>query len=498
MYFVDLLIKSLLILITTRLVWWVAQRGLRKAPLDNLPGPAPAPWLMGHLQKWLDRNGIEFHRQIAQDYGPVKPMLYIYDLRALDTMMIRQPTIYEQENLFMKVTSLLYGPSLISVVGNQHRKQRKMLNPAFSTAHMRDMLPTFYSITYKAHGPKGLDVLKWMGRTVFEAIVQGGIGVSVDSLAEDTTHELAKAVKDLVPTLYGLGFLYLIPHISKIGPAWLRRLLKLKNIIDSMEHESFKIYEDKKATLLQGKLETSKQIAEGKDILGLLIRANMAASEADKLSEDEVIAQMSLILFAATDTTATSMVKTLERLAQNEGFQEKLRKELVKAQRDRGHLSYDELMRLPILDATVRETLRTPIRDVILPFSEPIHGRDGTLLRELPVLKGTDIVIGALWGDDANEWKPERWLVPPPSALTEVSIPAVYTNVMMFLGGGRLCIGFKFAELKMKVILSVLLSTFKFEMATDKHIFWNVTSVQYPTVGKESNVPEMPMKVSML
>lgn len=34
--------------------------------------------------------------------------------------------------------------------GNQHRKQRKMLNPAFSTAHMRDMLPTFYSITYKA------------------------------------------------------------------------------------------------------------------------------------------------------------------------------------------------------------------------------------------------------------------------------------------------------------------------------------------------------------
>lgn len=58
------------------------------------------------------------------------------------------------------------------------------------------------------------------------------------------------------------------------------------------------------------------------------------------------------------------MVKTLERLAQNEGFQEKLRKELVKAQRDRGHLSYDELMRLPILDATVRETLRTLVSPI--------------------------------------------------------------------------------------------------------------------------------------
>lgn len=66
----------------------------------------------------------------------------------------------------------------------------------------------------------------------------------------------------------------------------------------------------------------------------------------------------SLILFAATDTTSNSTARTLERLAQNEGVQARLRQELVEAQRE-GHMSYDELMRLPLLDATVRETLRT-------------------------------------------------------------------------------------------------------------------------------------------
>ena len=48
-----------------------------------------------------------------------------------------------------------------------------------------------------------------------------------------------------------------------------------------------------------------------------------------------------------------------------------------------------------------------------------------------------------------------------------------------------------------EVILSVLLSTFKFELS-DKPIVWNVASVRYPTVGRESNVPQMPMKVSLL
>ncbi|EPS94486.1 hypothetical protein FOMPIDRAFT_40741 [Fomitopsis schrenkii] len=547
-----LIIQSLLILITTHLACRVVQRVLRKSPLDNLPGPAPAPWLMGHLPQWLDRHGSEFQRQIAQDYGPIvkmqsmmgKPLLYVYDLRALNTVLIKQQTIYEEEEIFIKANILTFGPGLLSVVGDQHRKQRKMLKPAFSAAHMRNLLPIFYNITDKARfsllrdaliervrdGPKELDVLTWMSRTALEVIAQGGIGVSVDPLTKDVVGEYPRALKELVPTLHGLGplrFALLIPHISEIGPAWLRRRLveltphqglqKMKGIVDGMARESVRIYEEKKAALRQGEAETSKQIAEGKDILSLLMRANMAASEADKLSEDEVIAQMSLILFAATDTTSNSTARTLERLAQNEGVQARLRQELVEAQRE-GHMSYDELMRLPLLDATVRETLRTdplanlvirqPTKDVILPLSEPIHGRDGTLIRELPIPKGTEIIIGvlghntnkALWGDDASEWKPERWLAPLPSALGEAPIPGVYSNLMSFLGGGRSCIGFKFSELEMShsVCALVGVQTFKFDMANDKPIVWNVASVRYPTVGRESNAPEMPMKVSML
>ena len=47
-----------------------------------------------------------------------------------------------------------------------------------------------------------------------------------------------------------------------------------------------------------------------------------------------------------------------------------------------------------------------------------------------------------------------------------------------------------------EVVLSVLLSKFTFEIS-DKEILWNVGSVWYPTVGRESNVPELPLKVSL-
>ena len=44
-----------------------------------------------------------------------------------------------------------------------------------------------------------------------------------------------------------------------------------------------------------------------------------------------------------------------------------------------------------------------------------------------------------LWGEDANEWKPERWLSPLPVSVTDAKIPGVYSNLMTFMGGGRAC-----------------------------------------------------------
>lgn len=76
-------------------------------------------------------------------------------------------------------------------------------------------------------------------------------------------------------------------------------------------------------------------------------------------------------------------------------------------------------------------------KDMILPLSEPIRGLDGKMMYEIPIPKDTILLIGvegsnwnkALWGEDALEWKPERWLSPLPSALIDAHIPGVYSNL---------------------------------------------------------------------
>ena len=111
-----------------------------------------------------------------------------------------------------------------------------------------------------------------------------------------------------------------------------------------------------------------------------------------------------------------------------------------------------------------RTTLRAT-QDIILPLSAPITGTDGSTITSIPVPKGTEVVVGIyscnrnrdIWGKDAAEWKPERWLGHGlPESVTEAKIPGVYSNLwvahminscmiltiirrMTFLGGGRAC-----------------------------------------------------------
>ena len=72
-----------------------------------------------------------------------------------------------------------------------------------------------------------------------------------------------------------------------------------------------------------------------------------------------------------------------------------------------------------------------------MPLSAPIRGVDGTLMNEIFVPKGTMILVSnwmsnvnkAIWGEDADQWKPERWLEPLPGTLKEARIPGIYANL---------------------------------------------------------------------
>ncbi|EGO03006.1 hypothetical protein SERLA73DRAFT_84927 [Serpula lacrymans var. lacrymans S7.3] len=532
-----ILLQSLALCVITSISWYVWRRIGVKHPLDALPGPPSQNLWSGNLPQIFNPNGWEFHKMLAETYGPVSKfhgifgdkILYVFDPKAMYHIIVKDQYVFEETSMFLETNKLIFGNGLLSTLGDHHRKQRKLLNPVFSTNHMREMVPIFHEITHMLRdkiaakvqdGPQEIDMLDWFSRTALELIGQSGLGYSFDALTEGSKNVYSQAVKNLVAGIFRLTVVrQFLPWAVKIGPPSFREFIvkhqpwktlrEFKQNVDIMTETSSSVFEAKKIAIQKGDEAVLQQVGQGKDIMSILLKANMGASEDDRLSDSELLGQMSTFIFAAMDTTSGALSRTLLTLAEHPKAQARLREEIIKARADKGELGFDDLMNLPYLDAICRETLRlyppvggvsrTTRKDVILPFSAPVRGADGKAIHEILIPNNTNVLVSILssnrnpelWGEDALEWKPERWLSPLPQKLMEAQIPGVYSHMMTFLGGGRSCIGFKFSQLEMKVVLSSMVETFQF--TPTKEIVWTM-GLSAPRV-KDSKDPKFKLPV---
>ncbi|PPR07488.1 hypothetical protein CVT26_013457, partial [Gymnopilus dilepis] len=510
--------------------WRILQRRWRPNVMDNIHGPQPSSWIAGSLTDLLGLRGWEFHERIAHAYGSVIRVkgifgandLYIFDPKALHHILVKEQAVYEETDAWIASNKLIFGGGLFASVGKDHARQRKMMNPVFSMSNLREQVPIFYNISRKvrdvflqqaSQGPQDVDIVDWMTRLSLELIGQSGLGYSFDELTKNCTpHRYGLASKQLVPleaksqsvTMMLFNF-KILPFLAKVGTPrfrrWVVERLRIpevaqgRHIVDTLYQTSIEIYESKKKSLDDELLK----LGRGKDVISILMKANLAASEKDRLSEEEVLSQITTLTFAATDTTSSALSRILHLLAQHKDVQERLRTEIKKAREDNGDedLPFDVLDALPYLDAVCRETLRLypPIprllrvlrRDDVLPLHKPIKGINGQEINSIPVPKGTHVHISIMecnknpeiWGPDAAEWKPERWLSPLPETLLDARVPGIYSHLMTFLGGGRSCIGFKFSLIEMKVVLSLLVESLEFSLS-DKDIYWQMTGIVTP------------------
>ncbi|CAE7231830.1 unnamed protein product [Rhizoctonia solani] len=540
-------------------------------PLHNIPGPQQTLFVKGHIDQLFNPQGASFHQHLADNFGGVVKVRgmwgdeqpYVSDPNALHDILVKQQDVFEETSWFIVSNELTMGKGLLATTGTspdpvvlelssfpgtQHRKQRKMIGPFFSMRHLAEMTPLFFEVVSKVrdtlmlktrNGPQEIDMHHWMNRTSLELVGQSGLGVSGPSseyalmrlvLAGHSFNDLTEGAKPNEYTAAAMGVpsarfklnLYrrMVPYLVRLGPPRLRRLLvrlipstdvqRLRAMVDIMWDTSVRLVASKKAALEQGDEVMLQQVGRGKDIMSILLNANMHTSESERLPEDEVIDQMSTLVFAAMGTTSSALSRVLHLLAQRPHIQEKLRQEICEAWEAKGELSCADLSDLPYLDAVVRETLRlyAPIpmvtrvatQDTVIPLTQPITGTDGKYMKEIVVPKGTMVYIAiikanrdpAVWGPDALEW-----LETPPESVTKTQYPSIYGNMMTFIGGGRSCVGFKFSELEIKVVLSVLLQSLVFsEGAQD--IQWNLGGVHVPVVPNSAmpTKSQLPLVIS--
>ncbi|CAE6403047.1 unnamed protein product [Rhizoctonia solani] len=516
-----------------------------KFNLSVLDGPTPSSVVWGSAcDMFDDERGLAFQDELMKTYGSACRVqgpfgateLWISDPRAIQEVLVKGYYDFKEPGWFNTWVKLVLGPVVATLHGHEHKTRRKSLpqvmfaiTPTMTTIARKLVEIMTSEVQTNGRNTEVVDLFKWIHLVSLEIIGQAGIGHSF-GIMEGNVPDYLAASRDVFALISEMWYLHpFITFLSRLGPAFFRRAIvehvahrparKLKNVADTMHDTAVEIMRDKRKALEDGTLGSG--VAAGQDMMTGLLKRNLAIAPQDQMSDEEVLSQVNGLLFAAHDTTSSALSGTIDLLAKYQEVQAKLRGEIREAYRSYGNnLDYDQLNSLPYLDAVCRESLRIhapgsfivriAAKDWTLPLHYPTKSKDGKLtITNIQIPKGTTVHVSfraanrdeRTWGSDAGEFRPDRWLESLPTSVSDARMPSVYSSIMTFSGGLRACPGMKFALLEMKIVLSSLVSKFRFDLSEDQ-IKWKAAGIikphiQYPN-ARVSEEPMMPMKVTLL
>jgi cytochrome P450 len=164
-------------------------------------------------------------------------------------------------------------------------------------------------------------------------------------------------------------------------------------------------------------------------------------------------------LIAGRDTTACALSWTTLNLMKRPDVEAKVLAEVADICGDQTP-SYETAAYMKFLDATLHETIRlnppVPSNSKFTKAADVLP--DGTRIPANTVVAYRPYIFGRskkLWGEDALEFDPERWLK------GETITPFKFIS---FNAGRRVCLGKFVAILEMKILLGMILPKFKLKM----------------------------------
>ncbi|KAK7035895.1 cytochrome P450 [Favolaschia claudopus] len=480
------------------------------SPLKYLPGPKSAHWIFGNMKGiWNAENSV-LHEQWTREYGSTLKYkglfgltrLYTTDTKALNHFLSSYN--YRKPEQVRYTLSRIVGPGVLITEGDVHKQQRRILNPAFGAPQVREVTGIFveksielrdvWAAQIAQSGSARLDVLSWLSRATLDIIGLAGFNYNFNSLASEQQTALGEAFA----TTFRAGFIMNpVRMLQTVIPAFRFIRTDLDRVMEKsqavMRTIGLQLLEDSKREMVQN---GSFEKGHSRDLLSLLVRANTSKDlpSHQRLSDEDVLAQVPTFLVAGHETTSTATTWALFALTQNVAAQTRLRNELLTLSTD--NPTMDELNALPYLDCVVRETLRihAPVpstlrvaaQDDVVPLAHPFTDIHGNVHETLEIKKGQTIMIPilamnrdpAIWGPNSMEFVPERWL----ESSISTPIPGVWGHMLSFLGGPRSCIGYRFSLVEMKALLFTLVRAFEFELA-----------IPASDLGKKSAVVQRPI-----
>ncbi|KAJ7465309.1 cytochrome P450 [Mycena latifolia] len=410
-----LLVLSLILYLLSGFIRLLVRQFL--SPLTLLRGPPCPSFFMGNLMEMHDQENNNLVAEWEAAYGSTFVYRgFIGGCRLMTTDPVAVAHILGNAYDYPKpdfvrdslATMAAGHDGLLTVEGDAHKRQRKILTPAFSSSHIKSLTPIFWDKATKLRDiwlhtasqaddekesndsksnssvPPGyarVDVLMWLGRATLDAIGLAGFGYHFNSLTDDN-NELAHAFG----VIFSTARKFRVMTILQVWFPFLRRFRR-NNAVMTQAHATMRrigleLIEERSRAVLEeqrqmlsgkaGEIDGDKTIL-GRDILSVLIRSNTATSVTESMSVNEVLCQISTFIAAGHETTSSALTWCLYALVQHPLAQRNLRTALRDVERDLQsqhagleesdpqlyhQMLTDRLSKCEYLDWVIRETLR--------------------------------------------------------------------------------------------------------------------------------------------
>ncbi|EAU89384.1 cytochrome P450 monooxygenase pc-bph [Coprinopsis cinerea okayama7 len=205
-------------------------------------------------------------------------------------------------------------------------------------------------------------------------------------------------------------------------------------------------------------MAVAKRLATPTDRVDLLSKLQQGRdNEGKPMGKEELTAEALTLLIAGSDTTSNSTCAILYYLARNREAQDKLHQELDEqlGAETEPVITGLQVKQLPYLDACIYEGLRLHSTSALgLPRVVP---EGGLTIRGQHFPEGTVLSVPSytihrdpdIWGEDFEDYRPERWL--------ERDSTMMHKTFNPFSVGPRACVGRNLAFLELQIIIGSIM-----------------------------------------